>query len=84
MTLRKKDLEEQARTEPRILPHKESDTGPAPDRTGPAPDRPRKEALNVRLDVEDRAALEREAERTGISMAGIIRSLVREHLRRPR
>jgi len=85
MTLRKKDLEAEVRAEPRQLPRKESDTETAPDQhrsnTGPVSKRPRK-ILNVRLDPEDLAELELEAGRTGISMAGIIRSLVREHLRR--
>jgi hypothetical protein len=88
MTLRKKDLEAEVRSEPRILPHKESGPETISERpqTGPitAPFRPRKTDFNLRLDPSDYQALQIESERTGISIAGIIRSLVREHLRKVR
>lgn len=86
MTLRKKDLEAEVRSERRQLPHKETGTGPVPEQhrsdTGPVPEKLKTKPTVIRLDPEDHAALEREASRRGTSMAAIIRSLVREHLRR--
>ena len=85
MTLRKKDLEAEVRAEPRNLPRK---TGPetAPDKphNGPitAPKRGRKTDFNLRLDPGDYKALQRDSETRGISMAAIVRELVRKYLRR--
>ena len=70
---------------PTSPPNVDSDSGAAPERhqsaTGPVSKRLPKKPIPVRLDQEDHEALERESARTGVSIAGIIRSLVREHIR---
>ena len=85
MTLRKKDLEAEVKAEPRILPHKETGPETIPERPhiGPisALKRPRKTDFNLRLDPTDYQALQRESETRGISMAAIVRELVRKYLR---
>jgi predicted HicB family RNase H-like nuclease len=86
MTLRKKDLEAEVRAEPRVLPHKETDTGTASDRNrsdiATASKRYRKKGFLVRLSPEDHAALQRDSELRGISMGAIVRELVHKYLKR--
>ncbi len=75
-----------------FLSGKKIDTGPVPESgksvpdknridTGPVPEKLPTRPTVIRLDARDHEALEREAHRRGTSIAGIIRSLVREHLR---